>query len=64
MVEKYDHVKPSDLNRWLEYVDMSERKFDLVADQFRDPRVWSIKDGYWVKYNIRGVEQTYGKVAS
>lgn len=53
MVRKYDHVKPSDLYRWLNYVGMSEEEFDRIADTFRDPRVWS-KDskGNWVKENI------------
>jgi N-acetyl sugar amidotransferase len=53
MVRKYDHVKSSDLARWLDYVGMSEEEFDRIADTFRDPRVWS-KDtsGKWVKENI------------
>ena len=52
MVKKYDHVKPRDLKRWLEYVDMSEEEFDRVSDTFRDPRVWWKSDGKWVKDNI------------
>ena len=43
MVEKYDHVKPSDLKRWLEYVDMTENEFDLIADKFRDPEFGPLK---------------------
>ncbi|WP_085906803.1 N-acetyl sugar amidotransferase [Kiloniella majae] len=46
-VNHYDPVKPSDLKRWLEYVDMSENDFDSIADTFRDPRVWWIEDGKW-----------------
>ena len=42
MVERYDHVKPRrDLERWLEYVGMSEEEFDETCDTFRDPRVWA-----------------------
>ena len=54
MVRKYDHIKPRrDLERWLEYVDVSEEKFDRIADTFRDPRVWERDDrGNWVKDNI------------
>ena len=52
MVKKYDHVKPSDLKRWLEYVGMSEEEFDRVCDTFRDPRVWFKSDGKWAKDNI------------
>lgn len=53
MVRKYDHVKSSDLQRWLEYVGMTEAEFDRHADTFRDPRVWK-KDasGQWTKDNI------------
>ena len=63
MVRKYDHVKPMrDLGRWLEYVGMSEEDFDKTCDTFRDPRVWRIEDGEWVKQNIWGGETSYGKV--
>ena len=51
-VRQRDHVKPRDLYRWLEYVGMTEREFDLIADTFRDPRVWWRDDGAWVKDNI------------
>ncbi len=53
MVRQYDHVKPRrDLERWLEYVGMSEAEFDEIADSFRDPRVWRKENGAWVKDNI------------
>ena len=53
MVRKYDHVKPRDLYRWLDYVGMTEEEFDRVADTFRDPRVWSKNErGEWTKQNI------------
>ena len=39
---RYDHVKPRrDLERWLDYVGMTEDEFDAIADAFRDPRVWA-----------------------
>jgi hypothetical protein len=47
LVDHYDPIKPSDLKRWLEYVDMNEEEFDRVADTFRDPRVWWVQDGSW-----------------
>jgi N-acetyl sugar amidotransferase len=63
MVEKYDHVKPRrDLERWLGYVGMSEAEFDRVCDTFRDPRVWRVEDGQWVKQNLWGGESAYGPV--
>lgn len=53
MVKKYDHVIPSDLYYWLDYVGMKEKEFWKVANSFRDPRVWSKnKKGVWVKDNI------------
>lgn len=54
MVRRYDAVKPRrDLERWLEYVDMSEDEFDAICDGFRDPRVWwRAEDGTWTKHNI------------
>ena len=61
MVLKYDHIKPSDLERWLNYVDMSEEEFDRIADTFRD-EVWSIKDNCWFKENINKEMQNYGEV--
>jgi N-acetyl sugar amidotransferase len=65
MVRKYDHVKPRrDLERWLNYVDMTEDEFDFICDSFRDRRVWSVKDGQWVKDNIWGESSAYGKVIS
>lgn len=52
-VRKYDHVKPGDLYRWLEYVNMTENEFDRIADTFRDKRVWEkMQDGTWVKDNM------------
>jgi len=63
MVRKYDHVKPQhDLRRWLKYVDMTESEFDSIADSFRDPRVWWIENGEWVKDNIWGGKSSYGPV--
>jgi len=63
MVRKYDHVKPRrDLERWLQYVGMTEEKFDHICDTFRDRRVWRIENGFWVKDNIWGEPSTYGPV--
>lgn len=63
MVRRYDHVKPRrDLERWLAYVNMSEEEFDCVSDTFRDPRVWRIESGQWVKDNLWGEPSAYGPV--
>ena len=53
IVQEMDSKKPSDLKRWLKYVDMTEEEFDKIADGFRDPRVWWKDDkGNWCKDNI------------
>jgi hypothetical protein len=51
-VRHYDHVKPSDIKRWCEYVGMSQEEFDAIADTFRDPRVWWVEGDEWRKQNI------------
>jgi N-acetyl sugar amidotransferase len=53
IVRKMDHIKSSDLQRWLKYVNWREDQFDKVADSFRDPRVWWIdENGNWKKDNL------------
>ncbi|GIK83858.1 MAG: flagellin modification protein, PseA [Patescibacteria group bacterium] len=53
MVKKYDHVVPSDLKYWLDYVGMKEKEFWQVANSFRDPRVWRLNSKReWEKDNI------------
>ncbi len=62
IINKMDPVKSKDLYRWLSYVGMREEGFDHIADTFRDPRVWWIKDGQWWKDNICGKPRSHGKV--
>tara|TARA_B100000963_G_scaffold212670_1_gene185309 strand:- start:28 stop:1149 length:1122 start_codon:yes stop_codon:yes gene_type:complete len=62
IVRKYDHVKPSDLHQWLERVGMNEDEFDKIADTFRNPRIWRIKNNKWYKNNVWGEESDYGIV--
>ncbi len=62
IIKQFDHVKPRrDLERWLDYVGMSEEEFDEIADRFRDPRVWWIENGEWRKGNPWGGESSFGK---
>ncbi len=51
-VRKMDHIRPRDIKRWLDYVDMTDHQFDTIADTFRDPRVWRRVNGEWVKDNL------------
>jgi N-acetyl sugar amidotransferase len=62
MVRKYDHVRPRDIQRWVDYVGMSHEEFDAIADTFRNQRVWRIENGQWVKDNIWGEPSAYGAV--
>lgn len=52
LIRKHDSVKPKDIRRWLDYVGMTEEKFDSIADTFRDPGVWWMEEEQWVKQNI------------
>ena len=62
MVKKYDHVISSDLDHWLEYVNMKESEFWELADTFRSPNVWWIENNEWHKNNIWGGSSSYGEV--
>ena len=53
MVKKYDHVKSSDIQYWLNYVDRDMGWFDSIADKFRSPKVWKQdSDKKWHKQEI------------
>ena len=62
LVKKYDHVISKDLKHWLNYVELKENIFWKVADKFRDPRVWWIKNNQWYKYNLWGGYSPYNEV--
>lgn len=52
LVRSLDPIKPSDLQRWLEYVGVDEDFFDKICDTFRDPRAWRYLDETWVRHII------------
>jgi len=62
IIKRMDSIKSKDLFRWLDYVGWTEAKFDYIADTFRDPRVWWIKNGSWWKNNIWGEPSGFGKI--
>ena len=63
LVKKHDHVKPRDsLNYFLEMTNMNEEEFDVIADKFRDPRVWWIENNKWYKNTLWGKSESYGEV--
>lgn len=51
-VRQYDHVRPSDLDFWLDYVSRDEDWFWNNANKFRSPNVWRFESGNWKKENI------------
>lgn len=56
-VRAYDHVVPSDIPRWLEYVGWSRVKLEFEMDKWRDKRVWVQNEyGAWLKGNIWDAE--------
>ncbi len=61
-VREMDHVVSSDLEYWLNYVNMTETEFWEIADTFRNPRVWWIENDMWYKDNIWGTPSSYGQV--
>ena len=49
IVEKYDSVRPDDLDLLLERIGMSEEEFVATVEDKRDPRAWTkTPDGQWV----------------
>lgn len=61
-IKKLDHVIPSDLQTWLNYVGMKENDFWRKADTFRSKKVWWIENNKWFKDNIWGTPSSYGDV--
>jgi len=47
LVQKYDSVRPSDLDIWLDFVGMNEEEFLRIAEPFREPEIWEKKNGKW-----------------
>ena len=48
MVKKHDHVRPSDLDIWLTFVDMTEEEFLASVDPLRDSQIWEKDEtGKW-----------------
>ena len=61
-IKKLDHVIPSDLKIWLNYVGMKKNFFWKKADTFRSKKVWWIENNKWFKDNIWGTPSSYGDV--
>jgi N-acetyl sugar amidotransferase len=49
LVQKYDQEFPQKyFKEFLEYIDISEKKFFETLDRFRSPHLWIKNDGKWV----------------
>lgn len=48
LVAKYDSLKPEALDKFLQWLDMSEEEFISYIDQYRDPNVWEKSNGEWI----------------
>lgn len=63
LVRQYDHVIPEkSLKHFLSMTGMDRDEFFRVADRFRDPRVWRIENGQWVKDCVWGRPEAFGAV--
>lgn len=63
LLKQYDGAFPQEsFDFFLDMTGMSEDDFWKVADTFRDPRVWWIKNGEWWKNNAWGEASAYGPV--
>jgi N-acetyl sugar amidotransferase len=43
-----DERPDADIARFCAFTGITEAEFDRIADGFRDPAVWSVRDGRWV----------------
>lgn len=48
LVEKYDHIKPSNIKKFCEWLEIDEEYLYQCIEPFRDSRVWEKSDGEWV----------------
>ena len=49
LAHRYAAVRPHDLPRLLEFMDMSAAEFEATVDRFRDPQVWTHDAGAWTR---------------
>ena len=47
VISQYQHVKPQDLQLFLDWIDMSEDEFHGHVNEHRDPRVWKFSGSEW-----------------
>ena len=49
LVRRYDQEFPRKyFPEFLDYLDMDEAEFFAIADSFRSPHLWNLRDGEWV----------------
>ncbi len=47
MVRKYDDARPSDLDIFLHFAEMTEGEFEASVEHLRDPAIWEKLNGKW-----------------
>ncbi len=65
MVRKHDHVRPQDLDFFMDFLDITEQEFEKCIDHLRDPEIWekdssdcwNIKDSVMNHINDDGVDK-------
>ncbi|MDC1075681.1 N-acetyl sugar amidotransferase [Litorivicinus sp.] len=57
LARQLDSVLPNDLDRWLQYTNISRDLFFLFANAFRSPDVWAHEDGVW--YHPEGMSDNW-----
>ena len=53
MVARYDHVRPSDMDVFLNSVDMRRTSFLAMVEPMRDPSIWKKGGTLWGSYRQR-----------
>jgi len=54
MVMEYDHVRPYDMDLFLDKAGMSENELMAVIEPMRDPAIWSRQNGAWIRLDHVG----------
>ena len=49
MVERYDHVRPHDMDLFLRKTEMTEDDLVTMIEPMRDPEIWEKRAGSWVR---------------
>jgi N-acetyl sugar amidotransferase len=54
MVMEYDHVRPYDIDLFLDKAEMSENELMALIEPMRDPAIWSRRNDAWIRLDHIG----------